>query len=293
MSPCVQGVHQTTFRNHDPRRESLPMIRTTSPGVPPTKKLQHFSVDDSEHYRGLQPQPPVELMPSTSGEFPVADWVYNSTLSRPAQRRPGGLDAPAFFRAYQDYDNSATPRHDVMIPGLDSTEVARGRDEAYLTNIPWGSGETGGEGYGKENLIAADLRNYTPFTPPSESESTNMATPTLRRGYSVRSFSQDEDLVTDGDQGRNQLPPGAQGVGDGLDPSTPWISAAMGILRALDPGSALPVNLNDNTNKSKGGRGGSERNGWRDRLFGRGSNGAGSSGQVLQKGDYIWKNLND
>ena len=85
------------------------MIRTTSPGVPPTKKLQHFSVDDSEHYRGLQPQPPVELMPSTSGEFPVADWVYNSTLSRPAQRRPWWLGLSRVFQGVSGLRQFSNP----------------------------------------------------------------------------------------------------------------------------------------------------------------------------------------
>jgi len=73
--------------------------------------------------------------------------------------------------------------------------------------------------------------------------------------------------------------------------------------QALGGGVVPPDNLSDSSNNSTGGRGRSERKGWRNRLtaaeqyassflFGRGGNGtggsgagAGPSGQVLQERD--------
>ena len=88
--------------------------------------------------------------------------------------------------------------------------------------------------------------------------------------------------------------PGVSGSGS---PSLPQRRVLQeSVHRALGSGIVPPDNLSDGSIKSAGGRGRSERRGWRNRLtaaeqyassilFGRGGNGAGSSGQVLQERD--------
>ena len=276
--------------------------------------------------RGFGQQPLVEPMSPAPGDMPVAGGVSSSTLTHPnghGNGGAGGSNGAAFFRTYQDHDNSTTPRHHVMTPELNFAEIGHGRGTSHGTDIPreYGGDGTGDKGTDDEDVVVVDAGNHTPLTPPSGYGSTNVVTPTPRRGYSVGDISQSDGSGTDErqayfqnpyrhqmerDQGRHQPRLRARGV----DPDGPRSSASPQIRalqesvhQALGGGVVPPDNLSDGSSNSAGGRGRSERKGWRNRLtaaeqyassilFGRGGNGAGgsgtgagSSGQVLQERD--------
>ena len=286
----------------------------------------HINGAGPSSLRGFGQQPLVEQMPPTPGDMPVVGRVSNSTLPYPSQYHSnghgngsaGGSNGAAFFRTYQGYDNSTTPRHNVMTPDLNFAEIGHGRGTNHTTDINRGYGgdEMGDRDTDDEELVVVGAGNHTPLTPPSGYGSTNVATPTPLRGYSVGDVSQSDGSGTDErqahfpnpyrhqmerDQGRHHPRLRARGLDHGPGPSSsPQIRALQeSVHQALGSGVVPPDNLSDSSNNSTGGRGRNERKGWRNRLtaaehyassilFGRGGNGAGgagSSGQVLQERD--------
>ena len=257
--------------------------------------------------RGFGKQPLVETMPPTPGDMPVAGWASNPTLPRHPNGHgngsSGGSTGAAFFRTYRDHDNSTTPRYHIMEPELNFAEIGHGRGTNHGMDIlRWYDVDAIGDGgTDDEDLVVVDGDTHTPLTPPSGYGSANMVTPIPRRGYTVGDTSQ-----SDGSNPyRHQPRPRARGVDHGTGSSIPpqIRNLQESVHQALGIGMVPPDNLSDSSNNSTGGRGRSERKGWRNRLtaaenyassllFGRGGNGAGgsvsgagSSGQVLQEGD--------
>ena len=290
----------------------------------------HINGVGSSSLRGFGQQPLVEPRSPTPGDMPVAGWVSSSALSHPPQHHynghgngtAGGSNGAAFFRAYQDYDNSTTPRHHVMTPELNFAEIGHGRGTSNGVDVPRGYGgdEPRDKGSEDEDLVVVDAGNHTPLTPPSGYGSTNVVTPTPRRGYSVGDIPQSDGLGTEErqayfqnpyrhqmerDPGRHQPRPRLRGVDHGTGTSTsPQLRALQeSVHQALGGGVVPPDSLSDGSNEGSGGRGRSERRGWRNRLtaaehyatailFGRGGNGgsgsgsgAGSSSQVMHERD--------
>ena len=321
-----QGLFQTLgwAREHAPQPPA-PARSSTTPNL-------HINGAGPTSLRGFGQQPLVEStpVPPTPGDMSVAGWVSNPTLPHPSQYHPnghgnggaGGSNGTAFFRMYQDSHNPTASRHQVMTPELNFAEIGHGRGTTHGSDIPRGYGgdEIGDRDTDDEDLVVVDAGNYTPLTPPSGYGSTNVVTPTPRRGYSVGDISQSDGSGTDErqayfqnphrhqmerDQGRYPPRPRARGVDHGSGPSTsPQIRALQeSVHQALGGGVVPPDNLSDSSNNSTGGRGRSERKGWRNRLtaaehyassllFGRGGNGtsgsgtgAGSSGQVFHERD--------
>ena len=286
-----------------PRSSTMPNLQTNGAGP--------------SSLRGFGQQPLVEQMPPTPGDMPVAGWVSNSTLPHHPNGHgngsAGGSTGAAFFRTYRDLDNSTTPRYHVMTPELNFAEIGHGRGTNHGTDIPRGySGDvTGDGGTDDEDLVIVDGDTHTPLTPPSGYGSTSVITPIPRRGYTVGDMPQSDGSGTDERQGyfpnpyRHQPRLRAQGVDLGTGSSTPPQIRALqeSVHQALGGGVVPPDSLSDSSNNSAGGRGRSERKGWRNRLtaaehyassllFGRGGNGAGGSGsgagsssQVLQERD--------
>ena len=299
------------------------------PGSSTTPNL-HINGAGPTSLHGFGQQPLVEPMPPTPGDMPVAGWGSNPTLPHAPQYHPnghgngnaGGSNGAAFFRTYQDSHNPTTSRHHVMTPELNFAEIGHGRGTTHGTDIPRGYGGDGmgGKDIDDEDLVVVDAGNHTPLTPPSGYGSTNVVTPTPRRGYSAGDIPQNDGSGTDErqayfqgpyrhqmerDPGRHQPRLRARGVDHESGSSTsPQIRALQeSVHQALGGGVVPPDNLSDSSNNSTGGRGRSERKGWRNRLtaaehiastflFGRGGNGgggsgtgAGSSGQVLQERD--------
>lgn len=271
--------------------------------------------------RGFGQQPLVEPRSPTPGEMPVTGWASNSTITQYPPNGHGNGNAGvsngvAFYRTYLDHDNPTTPRHHVMTPELNFAEIGHGRGTNH------GAGAS--RGYGDdimdrdtddEDLVIVDAGNHTPLTPPSGYGSTNVVTPTPRRGYSVGDVPQSDGSGTDDRQGYFQAPPRHQmerdqgrhqprmrGRADHGLPTPPQIRALQeSVHQALGGGVVPPDNLGDTSTNGTGGRGRSERRGWRNRLtaaeqyassilFGRGGSGAagsgpgsGTPGQVLQE----------
>jgi len=279
--------------------------------------------------RGFGQQPLVEPRSPTPGDMPVTGWVSSSTLSHPSQYLPnghtngsaGGSNGAAFFRTYQDFDNSTTPRHHVMTPELNFAEIGHGRgtNNRVDAHRGYGGDEPGGRDSGDEDLVVVDAGDHTPLTPPSGYGSTSVVTPTPRRGYTVGDIPQGDGSGTEErqayfqnpyrhqmerDPGRHQPRPRTRGTDPGPSPPTPPQLRALqeSVHQALGGGVVPPDNLSDgNSNGTVRGR--SERRGWRTRLtaaehyassilFGKGGgggggpgSGAGSSSQVLHERD--------
>lgn len=276
--------------------------------------------------RGFGQQPLVEPRSPTPGDAPVTGWAPNSTLTQyhpngHGNGSAGGSNGAAFFRTYQDHDNSSTPRHHVMTPELNFAEIGHGRGTNHGAGIHRRYGdETEDKDVDDEDLVVVDAGDHTPLTPPSGYGSASVVTPTPRRGYSVGEISQSDGSGTDErhgyfqvplrhqierDQGRHHPRLRARGTDHGTGSSTPPQIRALqeSVHQALGGGVVPPDNLSDGGGNGAGGRGRSERRGWRNRLtaaeqyassilFGRGGSGAGGSGsgpgapgQVLQERD--------
>lgn len=270
--------------------------------------------------RGFGQQPLVEQRSPTPGDMSTTGWASNSTLTQYPPNglgngSAGGSNGAAFFRSYLDHESSRTPRHHVMTPELNFAEIGHGRGTNHAPGVPRGYGdETRDRETDDEDLVVVDAGNHTPLTPPSGYGSTNVLTPTPRRGYSLGDISQSDGSGTDERQGYLQAPfrrqtdqgrpqPRLRARGADHGPSTsPQIRALQeSVHQALGGGVIPPENLGDSTGNGSGGRGRSERRGWRNRLtaaehyassllFGRGGSGAGgsgsgpgTSGQILQE----------
>lgn len=294
-----------------------------SGSVPGSSTIPNLQIGEAgpSSLRGFGQQPLVEPRSPTPGDVPVTGWVSSSTTL--AQYPPnghgngnaGGTNGVAFFRTYQDHDNSTTPRHHVMTPELNFAEIGHGRGTSHGTGIPRGYGSgTKDKDTDDEDLVVVDAGNHTPLTPASGYGSMNVITPTPRRGYSVGEVSQSDGSGTDErqgyfqtplrhqierDQGRRQPRLRARGVDHG-PPTSPQIRALQeSVHQALGGGVVPPDNINDGSGNGTGGRGRSERRGWRNRLtaaeqyassilFGRGGSGGGgpgpgAPGQVLHE----------
>ena len=298
-----------------PRSSTLPNLHTNGTGP------------SSLH--GFGQQPLVEPLPPTPGDMPAAGWVSSSNLAHPSQTHlnghgnggAGGSNGATFFRMYQGSQNSTTPRHHVMTPELNFAEIGHGRGTTHGADIlrGYGGDEMMDRDTDDEDLVVVDAGNHTPLTPPSGYGSTSVVTPTPRRGYSVGDIPQSGGSGTDERQAyfqnphRHQMereqwrPPRQRARGADHGPgssNSPQIRALQeSVHQALGGGVVPPDNLSDSSNNSTGGRGRSERKGWRNRLnaaehyastflFGRGGNGtggsgagAGPSGQVVQERD--------
>ncbi|KAF9644942.1 hypothetical protein BDM02DRAFT_824746 [Thelephora ganbajun] len=170
-----------------------------------------------------------------------------------------------------------------------------------------------------EDLAVVNTDFHTPLTLPSGYGPTNVVTPTPRRRYRVGDILQSDGSGTEErrayfhnphrhqlerDQGRHQPRPRARRADHGSGSSLPQIRALQeSVHQALGGGVVPPDNLSDGSSNGTGGRGTSERKGWRNRLtaaeqyassilFGRGGNGVGGSGsgtglsgQVMQERD--------
>jgi F-box and leucine-rich repeat protein GRR1 len=205
-----------------------------------------------------------------------------------------------------------------MTPELNFAEIGHGRGTNDGMDLLRRYGGDGMRDSDDEDLVIVNAGSHTPLTPPSGYGSTSVVTPTPRRGYGVGDVPQGDGSGTDErqayfqnpyrhqmerDHGRHQPRPRARGVDQGTGSSTsPQIRALQeSVHQAL--GGVPPDSLSDGGNTSAGGRGRSERKGWRNRLtaaehyassllFGRGGNGgggpgsgAGSSSQVLHEHD--------
>ena len=282
------------------------------PGSSTTPSLHTNGIGPSP-LRGFGQQPLVEPMPPTPGDMPVAGWVSNSTLPPTSQYHPGnggagGSNGAAFFRTYRDHDNSTTPRHHVMTPELNFAEIGHGRGTSNGMDVPRGYGGNEPRDSDDEDLVVVDGGNHTPLTPPSGYGSTNVATPTPRRGYTIGDLPQSDGSGTDERPGYSQNPyrhqmerdgrhqprPRVRGVdhGPGLSTSPQLRALQESVHQALGGGGVVPPdNLGEGNSNGTGGRGRTERRGWRNRLFGgKGGNGAsgsgsgaGSSSQVLHE----------
>ena len=260
--------------------------------------------------RGFGQQPLVEPRSPTPGDMPVAGWASNSTLTQyppngRGNRNVGGSNGATFFRTYLDQEISTTPRHHVMTPELNFAEIGHGRGTNHGAGISRGYGdETRDKDTDDEDLVV-DAGNHTPLTPASGYGSMNVITPTPRRGYSVGDISQSDGSGTDERHGYFQVPlrhhPRLRARGIDHGSSTPPQIRALqeSVHQALGGGVVPPDNISDGSGNGAGGRGRSERRGWRNRLtaaeqyassilFGRGGSGGGGSGsgapgQVLQE----------
>jgi len=275
-SPIIQQRQgQGQFQTPGWAREHTPQPPGPAPGQSTMPSL-HLNGAGSPSLRVFGQHPLVEPRSPTPGDMPVVGWVPNPTLSHPSQYLPnghgngsgGGSNGAAFFRTYQEYDRPTTPRHHVMTPELNFAVIGHGRGTSHGTDVPreYGGDETRDKDPDDEDLIVVDAGDHTPLTPPSGYGSTNVITPTPRRGYSVGDISQSDGSGTDERQAHWQNPYRHQ--------------------------------------MERGGRGRSEKKGWRNRLtaaeqyassilFGRGGSGAGGSGsgagsssQVLHERDH-------
>lgn len=191
-----------------------------------------------------------------------------------------------------------------MTPELNFAEIGHGRGTSNGMDVPRGYGrdEMRDRDSDEEDLVVVDGGNHTPLTPPSGYGSTNVATPIPRRGYSIGDIPQSDGSGTDErqaysqnlhrhqmerDRGRYLPRPRARvDHGPGLS-SSPQIRALQeSVHQALGGGVVPPDNFNDGNGNNAGGRGRSERRGWRNKLSaaehflfgGKGGNGAGGSG---------------
>ena len=265
--------------------------------------------------RGFGQQPLVEPRSPTPGDIPVTGWASNSTLplyppNGHGNGGTGGSNGVTFFRTYQDHDNSITPRH-VMTPELNFAEIGHGRGTNHGAGVPRGYGDETRDKDTDDEVIV-DAGNHTPLTPASGYGSMNVVTPTPRRGYSVGEISQSDGSGTDERQGYFQVPLRhqiereqgrryprlrARGVDHGSTTSPQIRALQESVHQALGGGVVPPDNTIEGGNNGTGGRGRSERRGWRNRLtaaehyassilFGRGGgggSGSGASGQVLHE----------
>lgn len=330
-NPVIQQRQgQGQFQTPGWAREHTPQPPGSVSG-PSTMPSLHLNGAGSSSLRVFGQHPLVEPRSPTPGDMPVVGWVPNPTLSHPSQYHPnghgngsgGGSNGAAFFRTYQEYDSPTTPRHHVMTPELNFAEIGHGRGTSHGTDVPreYGGDETRDKDPDDEDLIVVDAGDHTPLTPPSGYGSTNVITPTPRRGYSVGDISQSDGSGTDErqayyqnpyrhqmerDQARHGPRPRARGVDHGSGSSTsPQLRALHeSVHQALGGGVVPPDNLSDGSSNGAGGRGRSERKRWRNRLtaaeqyassilFGRGGSGAGGSGsgagsssQVLHERDH-------
>jgi hypothetical protein len=284
-----------------PGPSAIPNIQTSGAGL--------------SSLRGFGQQPLVEPRSPTPGDVPVTGWASNSTLTQyppngHGNGSAGGSNGVGFFRTYQDHDNSITPRH-VMTPELNFAEIGHGRGTSHGAGIPRGYGDEMKD-KDTDDEVVVDAVNHTPLTPASGYGSMNVVTPTPRRGYSVGDISQSDGSGTDErhgyfhvplrhqierEQGRRQPRLRARGVDHGSTTSPQIRALQESVHQALGGGVVPPDNTSDGSSNGTGGRGRSERRGWRNRLtaaehyassilFGRGGNGGpgpGTSGQVLHE----------
>ena len=80
---------------------------------------------------GFLQQPIVEPRSPTPSDAPVTSWAPNSTLMQyyPNSHKNGCVDSSngtVFFRLHQDWDNSTTPRHHIVVLGLNFVEISHG-----------------------------------------------------------------------------------------------------------------------------------------------------------------------
>jgi len=259
--------------------------------------------------RGFGQQPLIEPRSPTPGDIPIAGWASNSTLTHyppngHGSGGAGGSNGAAFFRTYQDHENSTTPRHHVMTPELNFAEIGHGRGTRHGAGIPRGYGDETKDKDTDDEDLAVDAGNHTPLTPASGYGSMNVVTPTPRRGYSVGEISQSDGSGTDErpgyfqipfrhqierDQGRRQPRLRARGADHGSSTSPQIRALQESVHQALSGGVVPPDNTSEGSSNGTGGRGRSERRGWRNRLtaaehyassilFGRGGSGGGGSG---------------
>ena len=276
------------------------------------------SVAGPSSLRVFGQQPLIEPRSPTPSDTVVESWDSNLTLTQfppngHGNGNAGGGNGAAFFRTYQDRENSTTPRHHVITPELDFAEIGHGRGTSHGGGILRAYENEGRDKDIDDEDLVVDAGHHTPLTPPSGYGSANVATPTPRRGFSLGDISQSDGSGTDErqgyyqapfrhqverDQGRRQPRPRTRGVDHG-SPASPQIRALQeSVHRALGGGVVPPENFGDS---GAGGRGRSERRGWRNRLsaaehyassilFGRGGGRvggsvSGTSGQVLQERD--------
>ena len=137
---------------------------------------------------GFLQQPLVKPRSPTPGDTPVTSWAPNSTLTQyhPNSRRNGcadGSNGTVFFRPHQDCDNSMTPRHHIVVPGLNFAEISCGRGTNHKVSIHQRYGdETEDKGVDNEALVLVDAGNHLPLTPPSGYGSASVVMPTPRDG---------------------------------------------------------------------------------------------------------------
>jgi hypothetical protein len=289
------------------------------PGSSTISSLQPGGAGPSS-LRGFGQQPLVEPRSPTLGDVPTIGWASNSTLTQYPHNghgngSAGGSNGAAFYRTYQERDSSTTPRHHVMTPELNFAEIGHGRGTNHGAVNHRGYGDETRDGdIDDEDLVVVDAGNHTPLTPPSGYGSTNVVTPTPRRGYSVGDISHGDGSGTDErqgyfqipfrhqmerDQGRHQPRQRARGVDHGPSASPQIRALQESVHQALGGGVVPPEAPSDGSGNGTERRGRNERRGWRNRLsvaeqyassifFGRGGGGGGSgtgSGQVLQERD--------
>lgn len=267
--------------------------------------------------RGFGQQLLVEPRSPTPGDVPITGWASNSTLTQyppngHGNGNAGGSNGAAFFRTYQDHDNSTTPRHHVMTPELNFAEIGHGRGTSHGAGILRGYLDELKD-RDTDDEVVVDAGDNTPLTPASGYGPMNVVTPTPRRGYSVGDVSQSDGSGTDErqgyfqtplrhqierDQGRRQPRLRARGTDHGSSTSPQIRALQESVHQALGGGVVPPDNVSDGSSNGTGGRGRSEGRGWRNRLtaaehyassilFGRGGGGGGSRpgapGQVLRE----------
>ena len=277
-----------------PGSSTMPSLPISGAGPPPVRVFGQ--------------QPLVEQRSSTPGDIPATGWPSDSTLVQyppngHGNGSAGGANGTGFFRTYQDRDNSTTPRHHVMTPELNFAEIGHGRGTNRGAGIPRRYGDETRDG-DTDDEVVIDAGNHTPLTPASGYGSVNVLTPTPLRGYSIGEISQSDGSGTDErqgyfqipfrhqierDQGRRQSRLRARGGDHGSSTSTQIRALQESVHQALGGGVVPPDNANDGSGNGTGGRGRSERRGWRNRLtaaehyassilFGRGGGGGGGSG---------------
>ena len=239
----------------------------------------------------------------------VNDAANDAVISPiPTDGRP--YPSSTFNISYPGVSGSGSPTSPHVEALQESIHQALGG--GVVVSPGYGGDETGDEDTDDEDSTTVDAGNDAPLTPPSGYGSTNVVTPTLRRGH--RNIPRNDSPGLDElralfrgpyrrqmerNQGEQQPRPRARGVDHGPGSSaSPQIRALQeSVHQALGGGVVPPDNLSDGSNNSAGGRGRSERKRWRKRLassilFGGGGNGAGGSGtgtgpsgQVLQERD--------
>lgn len=287
----------------------------SAPGPPSIPNLQINGAGPSS-LRGFGQQPLVEPRSPTPGDIPVTGWTSNPTLTQHPPNghvngSAGGANGVAFFRTYQDHDSSITPRH-VMTPELNFAEIGHGRVTSHGAGIPRGYGDETRD-KDTDDEVVVDAGNHTPLTPASGYGPMNVVTPTPRRGYSVGEVSQSDGSGTDErqgyiqvplrhqierEQGRRQPRLRARGVDYGSTTSSQLRALQDSVHQALGGGVVPLDNSSEGSSNGTGGRGRSERRGWRNRLTaaehyassilfgtrgGGGGSGSGASGQVLHE----------